>query len=110
MDITQLIGLITKGGPAAIILAVLYGLAMLVREVRAGKVSSDREAGLNARVTALETEMTKVKAALEEAVDALHGMRFQRDQARVRVEYLEQVHGVDPRTTWPPDPEVKGDP
>ncbi|MFC6663925.1 hypothetical protein ACFP9V_19130 [Deinococcus radiopugnans] len=96
-----MISQIMKGGPAAIVLSILYGLAMLVREIRGGKVSAGQNADLVARVGALETEMQKIKDLLEEAQGEAHRLRYQRDQARVRVEYLEQLHNVQPRTKWP---------
>ncbi|MBB6016819.1 hypothetical protein [Deinococcus radiopugnans] len=98
---TPVISQIMKGGPAAIVLSILYGLAMLVREIRGGKVSAGQNADLVARVGALETEMQKIKDLLEEAQGEAHRLRYQRDQARVRVEYLEQLHNVQPRTKWP---------
>lgn len=101
MDLTPVISQIMKGGPAAIVLSILYGLAMLVREIRGGKVSAGQNADLVARVGALETEMQKIKDLLEEAQGEAHRLRYQRDQARVRVEYLEQLHNVQPRTKWP---------
>lgn len=104
MDITQIAGLIAKGGPAAIVYAVLFGLAMLVREVRSGKVSNQKEADLVDRLTKLEGEMAGLKKRFDRLTEAFYSMRYQRDQARVRVEFLEQLHGVDPRTQWQPDP------
>lgn len=101
VDLTPVIGLITKGGPAAIVLSVLYGLAMLVREIRGGKVSAVQNADLVTRVGALEAEMQKIKDLLEEAQGENHRLRYQRDQARIRVEFLEQLHDIQPRTKWP---------
>ena len=112
VDVSQLIGLVTKGGPAAIIIAVFYGAAMLVREVRGGKIGAQRETDLAAKIALLEaqvrtltTSMTQMENELERALDLVHSMRYQRDQARIRVEFLEQLHSVDPRTTWPPEPQ-----
>ncbi|MFC4428018.1 hypothetical protein [Deinococcus navajonensis] len=111
VDVTQLLGIVTKGGPAAIILALFYGLAMLVREVRGGKVGQIRESDLNARlfllqqqVASLTENMERMENELERALDLVHSMRYQRDQARVRVEFLEQLHATEPRTVWPPEP------
>lgn len=113
LDITPWLGLVTKGGPAAIILAVFYGLAMLVREVRGGKVGQQRENDLAAKIALLESQvktltasMEQMEAELEKALDLVHSMRYQRDQARIRVEYLEQLHDCQPRTVWPPEPQV----
>ncbi len=112
VDVSQLIGLVTKGGPAAIIIAVFYGLAMLVREVRGGKVGQQRETDLAAKIALLETQvktlttsMEQMENELERALDLVHSMRYQRDQARVRVEYLELIGNVEPRTVWPPEPQ-----
>lgn len=111
VDLTPFIGLLTKGGPAGIVLAVFFGLAALVREVRGGKVSAGREADLNAKIAQMQAElqelrvtMTKIETELDLSLDLNHSLRYQRDQARVRVEYLEQVHSVEPRTVWPPEP------
>ena len=113
MDITQWLGIITKGGPAAIILAVFYGLAMLVREVRGGKVGDAQRADLTGKIAALERQvatltdgMERMELELERALDLVHSMRYQRDQARIRVEFLEQLHGIEPRTVWPPEPQA----
>jgi hypothetical protein len=103
VDVSSLLSIVTKGGPAAIILAVFYGLATLVREVRSGKVSAGREADLSKRVDTLETEMLEIKTALAKALGSLQTMRYQRDQARVRVEFLELKHGEQPRSVWPAD-------
>lgn len=112
VDVSQLIGLVTKGGPAAIIIAVFYGLAMLVREVRGGKVGQQRETDLAAKIALLETQVKTLSASMEQmenelerALDLVHSMRYQRDQARVRVEYLELIGNVEPRTVWPPEPQ-----
>ncbi|MDO4244551.1 MAG: hypothetical protein Q4C89_00820 [Deinococcus sp.] len=112
LDITPLLSLLTKGGPAAVILAVFYGLAMLVREVRGGKVGQQRENDLAAKIALLESQvktltvsMEQMEAELEKALDLVHSMRYQRDQARIRVEYLEQLHDCQPRTVWPPEPQ-----
>ncbi|UQN06682.1 hypothetical protein [Deinococcus sp. QL22] len=83
VDFSALIGIVTRGGPAAIILAVFYGPATLVREVRSGKVSAGREADLGKWVETLEAEMMEIKTSLA----ANHSLWYQRDQARVRVEY-----------------------
>ena len=113
VDVSQLIGLVTKGGPAAIIIAVFYGAAMLVREVRGGKIGAQRETDLAAKIALLETQvktlttsMEQMENELERALDLVHSMRYQRDQARIRVEFLEQLHGTDPRTVWPPEPQA----
>lgn len=113
LDITPLLSLLTKGGPAAVILAVFYGLAMLVREVRGGKVGDAQRADLAAKIALLETQvktltssMEQMEAELEKALDLVHSMRYQRDQARIRVEYLEQLHDCQPRTVWPPEPQA----
>ncbi|GAA5514759.1 hypothetical protein Dcar01_03520 [Deinococcus carri] len=117
VDVTQLIGLVTKGGPAAIIIAVFYGLAMLVREVRGGKVGDAQKADLTAQVAQMRTQLDALQAKfdtlaaeLEETLHTVHTMRYQRDQARIRVEFLEQLHDCQPRTVWPPDPDLKGEP
>lgn len=117
VDITQIISLMTKGGPAAIILAILIGLSYLVREVRGGKVSTEKEADLLAKITQMQTQIDTVQRKLADmeneldaALNTIHTMRYQRDQARVRVEFLEQVHDVQPRTVWPPEPEAKNNP
>ena len=113
VDLPSLLTAIGKGGPPAIILAVLLGLSQLVREVRGGKVGALREADLNAKIAMLEAQvrtlqsgMERMEAELDRALDLVHSMRYQRDQARIRVELLEQLHGVDPRTVWPPEPQV----
>ncbi|MFB9991210.1 hypothetical protein ACFFLM_04335 [Deinococcus oregonensis] len=103
VDLTPIIGIVTKGGPAAIIIALFYGLAMLVREVRAGKVSAAKEADLTKRLETLEGEMAVIKTGFASMQAANHALRYQRDQARVRVEYLEQKHNENPRTVWTPD-------
>lgn len=111
VDLPSLLTAISKGGLPAVILAVLFGLSQLVREVRGGKVGALREADLNAKIAMLEAQvrtlqsgMERMEAELERALDLVHSMRYQRDQARIRVELLEQLHGVDPRTVWPPEP------
>ena len=120
VDLASILSLVTKGGPAAIIIAVCYGLAMLVREVRGGKVGDAQKADLTAQVATLRQQvatlsdsMLRMENELERALDLIHSMRYQRDQARIRVEYLEQVHGTAPRTVWPPEPAMptseKGD-
>ena len=113
VDLPSLLTAIGKGGPPAIILAVLLGLSQLVREVRGGKVGALREADLNAKIAMLEAQvrtlqsgMERMEAELDRALDLVHSMRYQRDQARIRVELLEQLHGVDPRTVWPPEPQA----
>ena len=113
VDLPSLLTAISKGGLPAVILAVLFGLSQLVREVRGGKVGALREADLNAKIAMLEAQvrtlqsgMERMEAELERALDLVHSMRYQRDQARIRVELLEQLHGVDPRTVWPPEPQV----
>ncbi|MFB9991159.1 hypothetical protein ACFFLM_04060 [Deinococcus oregonensis] len=50
-----------------------------------------------------KARMAEIKTALTEVLAANHTRRYQRDQARVRVEYLEQKHNEDPRTVWPTD-------
>lgn len=112
VDVSQLIGLVTKGGPAAIIIAVFYGAAMLVREVRGGKIGAQRETDLAAKIALLETQVKTLTASMEQmenelerALDLVHSMRYQRDQARIRVEFLEQLHDCQPRTVWPPEPQ-----
>lgn len=111
VDVTQLLALVAKGGPAGVLLALLLGLAALVREVRGGKVGAQREGDLNAKITTLQQQvatltnsMERMENELERALDLVHSMRYQRDQARIRVEYLEQLHGAEPRTAWPPEP------
>lgn len=113
VDLPSLLTAISKGGLPAVILAVLFGLSQLVREVRGGKVGALREADLNAKIAMLEAQvrtlqsgMERMEAELERALDLVHSMRYQRDQARIRVELLEQLHGVDPRTVWPPEPQA----
>lgn len=115
VDLPSLLTAISKGGLPAVILAVLFGLSQLVREVRGGKVGALREADLNAKIAMLEAQvrtlqsgMERMEAELERALDLVHSMRYQRDQARIRVELLEQLHGVDPRTVWPPEPQAIG--
>lgn len=49
--------------------------------------------------------MEQMENELERALDLVHSMRYQRDQARVRVEYLELIGNVEPRTVWPPEPQ-----
>lgn len=111
VDLTQLWSIVVKGGPAAIILAVFYGAAMLVREVRGGKLGDAQKADLSTKITQMQEQISVLQGKfdaleqeLEHALSANHAMRYQRDQARVRVEYLEQLHDVQPRTIWPPDP------
>ncbi|WP_139806806.1 hypothetical protein [Deinococcus hopiensis] len=111
VDLGQLVSIVTKGGPAAMILAFFYGLAMLVREVRSGKVGDAEKANLAGEVAKLKAQvetltegMERMESELERALDLVHSMRYQRDQARIRVEFLEQAHNVDPRTVWPPEP------
>ena len=113
VDLPSLLTAIGKGGPPAIILAVLLGLSQLVREVRGGKVGALREADLNAKIAMLEAQvrtlqsgMERMETELERALDLNHSLRYQRDQARIRVELLEQLHGVEPRTVWPPEPQA----
>lgn len=113
VDFSQFFGLMTKGGLPAGILAVFYGLAMLVREVRGGKVGQQRESDLAAKIALLEAQVRTLTASMEQmenelerALDLVHSMRYQRDQARIRVELLEQLHGVEPRTVWPPEPQA----
>ncbi|MVN86804.1 hypothetical protein GO986_08515 [Deinococcus sp. HMF7620] len=109
-DLAPVLNLVTKSGPAGIVLALFFGLAALVREVRGGKVSAGKEADLQAQVAQLRTElqdlrtaMTKLETELDTSLDLNHSMRYQRDQARVRVEYLEQTCNIEPRTVWPPE-------
>lgn len=117
INVTDILSAATKGGPAAIILAVFYGSAMLVREVRGGKVGQQREGDLTAKVVTLQQQvavltenMERMENELERALDLVHSMRYQRDQARVRVEFLEQLHGIEPRTVWPADPTINPSP
>jgi len=111
INLADILGAVTKGGPAGILLALFFGLAMLVREVRGGKVGQQRETDLTAKVVQLQAQvqtltesMERMEGELERALDHVHSMRYQRDQARVRVEFLEQLHDVQPRTVWPPEP------
>lgn len=113
IDLPSLLTAISKGGLPAVILAVLFGLSQLVREVRGGKVGALREADLNAKIATLEAQvrtlqngMERMEAELERSLDLNHSLRYQRDQARIRVELLEQLHGVEPRTVWPPEPQA----
>ena len=111
VNVSEVLAAVTKGGPAAIILACFYGLSMLVREVRGGKVGQAERANLAAEIATLKAQvatltdgMERMEHELERSLDLGHGMRYQRDQARVRVEYLEQLHDIQPRTVWPPEP------
>lgn len=111
VDLSQIVGLVTKGGPAAIIIAVGYVLIGLVREVRGGKVGETEKANLASEVASLKAQvatlnegMLRMEQELERALDLVHSMRYQRDQARIRVEFLEQIHNVEPRTQWPLEP------
>lgn len=101
---------ISKGGPPAIILALFIGAAALVREIRGGKISSEKEADLIARLgrmqvqlDTLQSKFDGLEAELESAYNTIHAMRYQRDQARIQAERL----GYDP-TLWPPDPAQPG--
>lgn len=113
INLTEVFAAVTKGGPAGILLALFFGLAMLVREVRGGKVGQTEKANLAAEVAALKSQvatlvsgMERMEEELERALDLVHSMRYQRDQARIKVEYLEQLHDTQPRTVWPPEPGV----
>ena len=63
---------------------------MLVREVRGGKIGAQRETDLAAKIALLETQvktlttsMEQMENELERALDLVHSMRYQRDQARI---------------------------
>ena len=114
MDTSQLLsvltGVIGKGGPPAIILALFVGLAMLVREVRGGKLSAEEKASLTAQMEriqtqldALRTKFDALEAELEGAYNTIYVMRTQRDRARIQAERL----GYDP-ALWEPDPPMPG--
>lgn len=111
INLTEVLSAVTKGGPAGIILALFFGAAMLIREVRGGKVSQTEKANLAAEIATLKAQVAtltdgleRMELELERALDLGHGMRYQRDQARIRCEYLEQLHDIQPRTVWPPEP------
>ena len=117
VSFSEVLAAVAKGGPPAFIIAIFYGAAVLVREVRGGKAGEQEKAHLagkisqlEAQVAALTSGMARMEHELEVALDLIHSMRYQRDRARVRVEYLEQLHGTEPRTEWPPEPDQKGEP
>lgn len=105
-DLTQIFSIVTKGGPAAIVLAVFWGLASLVREVRSGKLSMVREADLLSKLTEFRKELDEhrekinvLEAKVAEKDTTIRLLYRQRDQARTQAERL----GYDPQN-WPPDP------
>ena len=106
IDWTQLLGIVTKGGPAAIILAVFLGAAQLVREVRGGKISTVRESDLLKKLEEFRQELDEhrreidaLKGKLDEREYIIRILYRQRDQARTQAEKL----GYD-AALWPADP------
>lgn len=84
---------------------LLVLLGAFVRGLLTGTTVQERELrdGLAERVNKLEARIDKLEQQLRTMTDRYHDMRYQRDQARVRVNLLEARHN-EPLTTWPDDP------
>ncbi|GGK11889.1 hypothetical protein GCM10008955_01430 [Deinococcus malanensis] len=104
IDAGAFLPIIAKSGAATIVLALLYGLSHVIREWRGGTVSEKNEEDLQKRITDVEARLGTAEGQITRLTHQVFTMRYQRDQARVRVEFLEQKHGEDPRTVWAPDP------
>lgn len=117
IDIAHWFDIMVKGGPAAFVLALGYTLIGLVREVRGGKLGAQEKDGLTAQVAKMQAQLDllqgkvdRLEAELEHSERINRELYRQRDQARTRVEYLEMLHNIDPRTGWPPDPDSPATP
>ncbi len=104
-DILQAITKTTIGGA---LLALLYGLSLLVTAWRGGSVQQKAQADTATRLSAVEDELKTVKHELAVLMDQLYGMRSMRDQARGKLYVLELKH-AEALTVWPPDPPPPGD-
>lgn len=104
VDITAFLPILAKSGAATVVLAALFGLSYVITAWRSGAASQKREEDMQKRLTDVETRLATAEGQITRLTHQVHTMRFQRDQARVRVEFLEQKHGEEPRTTWAADP------
>jgi hypothetical protein len=100
---------VAKGGVGAVVLSVLYGLSLIINAWRGGNVAQQARTDLAGQVAAMRAELSVVKADLADLTNQLYGMRYQRDQARLRVNALEEKHG-QALTTWPSDPPLASRP
>lgn len=104
VDLSAFLPLIVKSTGAAVVLAALFGLSYVITAWRGGTVSEQRVSDMQKRLTDVEARLSTAEGRIGRLTHQVHDMRFQRDQARVRVEFLELTHGVEPRTIWAPDP------
>lgn len=104
IDINAFVPIIAKSGAATIVLAVLFGLSYVIREWRGGSMSEKKDGETQKRLADVEARLSMAEGRIAKLTHQLFDIRFQRDQARVRVEFLELKHSEEPRTVWAPDP------
>ncbi len=104
IDFSAFVPIIAKSGIASIVLAILFGMSYVIREWRGGTMSEKKDAETQKRLADVEARLETAEKRITSQGRQIHETRFQRDQARVRVEFLELKHNEDPRTVWPVDP------
>ncbi|MDB5044441.1 MAG: hypothetical protein JWQ08_491 [Deinococcus sp.] len=109
-DLTAVLPLLAKSGAATIIIALLVGLSHVIREWRGGSVSEQKEQDIQHQLTETEARLKLSEELALRLAQQNHDLRYQRDQARVRLEFLELKHGEQPRSVWPSDAEFRRQP
>ncbi|THF70526.1 hypothetical protein E7T06_07425 [Deinococcus sp. Arct2-2] len=104
IDFSAFLPIIAKSGAATIILAILFGLSYVIREWRGGSMSEKKDEETQKRLADVEARLATAEKRIASQGRQINDFRFQRDQARVRVEFLELKHSEEPRTIWAPDP------
>jgi hypothetical protein len=106
-DLAAVLPLIAKSGAATVVIALLFGLSHVIREWRGGSVSEQKEQGTQQQLAETEARLNVAEARVLTLAQQNHDLRYQRDSARVRLEFLELKYGEQPRSVWPVDGDVK---
>lgn len=104
-DLTAVLPLIAKSGAATVVIALLFGLSHVIREWRGGSVSEQKEHDTQQQLAEAESRLELAEERVLKLAQQNHDLRYQRDQARVRLEFLELKYGEQPRSVWPTDGE-----
>ncbi|THF69988.1 hypothetical protein E7T06_09540 [Deinococcus sp. Arct2-2] len=106
-DLAAVLPLIAKSGAATVVIALLFGLSHVIREWRGGSVSEQKEHDTQQQLAETEARLNVAEARVVALAQQNHDLRYQRDSARVRLEFLELKHAEQPRSVWAADGDVK---
>lgn len=84
--------------------AVEFAKKVLADRAALEDVANKKEEETQKRLAEVEARLSVAEKRITSQGRQIHETVYQRDQARIRVEYLELKHNEDPRTVWAPDP------